>query len=204
MHHDRTPTSPAGNGGGLNRRSLIGTGVTAGLAAFLAAPHISRADDESGEIEALAAAAEPMRRPQLPRRPLDFAAVAPSTADAVVIADGYVAQVLDAVGRSDPARRSGVPLRRRQHRGRAGGAVRHGPRRDALLPVRPPSRSAGDEPRGRRQHDHVRRRAGLDRPADRAPVAERARCADLRDRAERGTWSVAQQQAPAGSPRTRR
>ena len=62
--------------------------------------------------------------------------------------DGYVAQVLDPVGRPHPARWAGVPVRRHEYRRRAGATVRNGARRDGVLPRSPQARPARDEPRG--------------------------------------------------------
>ena len=79
----------------LNRRSLIGGGAAAGLAAFLAGPLATHA--AAGNTTARASfGAEARVSGGRPPRPtaLGFTAIGPSTADQVIVPQGYVAQVL--------------------------------------------------------------------------------------------------------------
>ena len=78
----------------LGRRSLIGGGVAAGLATFFAGSaldHVSASDSDS---ETASGFDDKGRGPSRRNATLKFSAVAPSTADAVVVPEGYVAQVL--------------------------------------------------------------------------------------------------------------
>lgn len=81
----------------LNRRTLISGGAVAGVAAFFAGPIVARAA-EPAKSSTFAADANAGHRwsgqPSGYTSGLGFAAVAPSVADAVVVPDGYVAQVL--------------------------------------------------------------------------------------------------------------
>jgi uncharacterized protein len=77
----------------FNRRSLIGGGVAAGLATFLAGPAVSQAASHAAADPSPVSAGLRGGSPWL-NHGLGFTAVAPSTADEVVIPEGFVAQVL--------------------------------------------------------------------------------------------------------------
>jgi secreted PhoX family phosphatase len=87
----RSDTEPIHDRFTIHRRALIGGGLATGVAAFLAAPDAGQAaaHSELGRAARWTGDAGSQGKPGL-----DFQAIAPSTADDVVIPDGFVAQVL--------------------------------------------------------------------------------------------------------------
>ncbi len=147
---------------GLSRRLLLGGGAAAlpavstplafGGTAVGAATRI----ETTGAIGAAAPAARRSASPQSHR-----------TSTTRDVPDGYIAQVLIPWG--DPmSPTAGVPVRRHEHRRRAGAAVRDGPRRDGVLPHVTQPRPAGGEPRGARL-----RRCHCSRPPPTTPTRRR-------------------------------
>lgn len=76
----------------LNRRTLIGTGLATGVAAFFAGPLTAGASEAEAALPARRANGRSHGAAR--SSALGFTAVAPSTADAVVVPPGYTAQVL--------------------------------------------------------------------------------------------------------------
>ena len=134
----RVPTTPADLRSPCSRRAFVGTGVIAGADGV---PRRARGQSGRGRI----GSAESRRCS--PTRWLVGAQWPPERHAPRLRGDRAVGRghgrrpgrlhraAADPVGRSDQPRRSGVQVRRHEHSRRTGPAVRHGPRRHALLRV---------------------------------------------------------------------